>query len=224
MGRSGWKRPTDGAGANEFDDNAYIDDDKEALLPGETATFKNYTSYSRGINGIMIDVSGMPGTPTKDNIANFFKFRVGNSNTFSSWTTAPAPIDVKVRAGAGDEGSDRITLIWADNVIEKQWLEVTMLANSETGLAFPHVHYWGNAIGETGNDPNNATVNATDQTGARDNFTSFFNPADLDNPYDFNRDKRVNATDQTIARDNFTSFFSVLRLITSPGTSQSRNG
>ena len=79
-------------------------------------------------------------------------------------------------------------------------------------------------IGETGNDPNNATVNATDQTGARDNFTSFFNPAALDNPYDFNRDKRVNATDQTIARDNFTSFFSVLRLISPPAPASRGTG
>ena len=112
--------------------------------------------------------------------------------------------------------SDRITLIWADNVIEKQWLEVTMLANGSTNLPTPHVHFWGNAIGETGNDPANATVNATDQTGTRDNFTTFFDPADLVNPYDFNRDTRVNATDQTIARDNFTSFFTVLQLIEPP--------
>ena len=91
-----------------------------------------------------------------------------------------------------------------------------MLANGNTGLPTPHVHFWGNAIGESGNDPANATVNATDQTGARDNFTTFFEPAEIDNLYDFNRDKRVNATDQTIARDNFTSFFTVLQLTEPP--------
>ena len=35
------------------DDDA-IATDKEALLPGETAGFANYTSYSRGINGIKV--------------------------------------------------------------------------------------------------------------------------------------------------------------------------
>ena len=30
-----------------------------------------------------------------------------------------------MRAGAGLNGSDRITLIWADGVIKKQWLQVT---------------------------------------------------------------------------------------------------
>ena len=206
-----------GAGANTFDDFAIAD--KEALLPGDTADFSNYTSYSLGINGIMIDVEGMPTTPTLATIGDFFEFRVGNDDTYASpgWTTAPAPIDVQIRLDDGDGGSDRITLIWPDNVIQKQWLEVTMLANDGTGLAIPNVHFWGNAIGETGNNnPVDAAVNATDQTGTRDNFTTFLKPAELDNPYDFNRDKRVNATDQTIARDNFTTFVTVLKLISPP--------
>ena len=208
--------PLTGEGASEFDDDAIAD--KQALLPGGEALFINYTSYDRGINGIMIDVDGLIAVPTLETVGSFFAFRVGNDDTYTSpgWVTAPAPIDVQVRMGDGDLASDRITLIWADNAIEKQWLEVTMLANGSTGLTTPHVHFWGNAIGETGNDPANATVNATDQTGARDNFTTFINPADIMNPYDFNRDKRVNATDQTIARDNFTSFFTVLRLINPP--------
>ena len=199
-----------------FDDLAIAD--KQALLLGDDALFINYTSYSRGINGIMVDVEGLGAVPTPETITSFFTFRVGNDDTYTSpgWTTAPAPIDVTFRPGDGDMDSDRITLIWADNVIEKQWLEVTMLANGSTNLPTPHVHFWGNAIGETGNDPANATVNATDQTGTRDNFTTFFDPADIMNPYDFNRDTRVNATDQTIARDNFTSFFTVLQLIEPP--------
>ena len=40
------------------DDNA-IATDKQALLPGGTATFANYTSYSRGINGIMVDIQSL---------------------------------------------------------------------------------------------------------------------------------------------------------------------
>ena len=39
-------------------DDAAIATDKTALLPGETASLANYTSYSRGINGIMVDLIG----------------------------------------------------------------------------------------------------------------------------------------------------------------------
>ena len=60
--------------ANAADDNA-IALDKVALLPGRSATFSNYSSYSRGLNGIMIDVKGLPGASltTAD-----FTFRYGN--------------------------------------------------------------------------------------------------------------------------------------------------
>jgi hypothetical protein len=44
--------------ANDFDDGA-IATDKVALPPGQTGTFANYTSYPRGINGIMVDIQGL---------------------------------------------------------------------------------------------------------------------------------------------------------------------
>ena len=59
-------------------DDAAIATDKQALLPGAGATFANYTSYSRGINGVMIDFSGMPagnlsdGLPHNSNLASVF--------------------------------------------------------------------------------------------------------------------------------------------------------
>ena len=52
------------AAANAPDDNA-IATDKSALSPGQKATFANYTSYPKGINGIIVDIAGLPanGTP-----------------------------------------------------------------------------------------------------------------------------------------------------------------
>jgi hypothetical protein len=41
--------------ANASDYNA-VDTDKQALLPGQTPISDNYSSYSRGINGIMVDI------------------------------------------------------------------------------------------------------------------------------------------------------------------------
>ena len=88
------------AAANASDDQA-VATDKSALLPGGTATFANYTSYSRGINGIMVNIAGLPATPT----AADFTFLVGNNGSTSTWTAAPAPASITVRQGAGVGGS-----------------------------------------------------------------------------------------------------------------------
>ena len=185
---------------------------KNALLPGQTATFANYTSYGLGINGIMVDISGLAGTPT----AADFTFKVGNDNDPDNWVLAAAPVSVTVFAGMGTGGSDRITIIWADNAIEKEWLQVTVLATAETGLAEADVFYFGNAIGETGDAAANAFVNSTDTVGVRDNPHNFTNPALVYDAYDFNRDGKVNSTDAVLARDNATNFATALKLISVP--------
>ena len=82
--------------ANANDDSA-IATDKSALLPGGTATFANYSSYDKGINGIMVDIANLPGTPT----ASDFTFKTGNDNSPSGWAIAPDPVSITVRAGAG---------------------------------------------------------------------------------------------------------------------------
>jgi hypothetical protein len=204
---------------------------KTALLPGQTATFANYTSYSRGINGIMIDIAGLPaGTAlTLDD----FVFRVGNDDTPDGWPTAPDPIlaggQIPIRRGAGVNGSDRVTLIWADDdwrtsgrepgSISNQWLQVTVLATAATGLSAPDVFYFGNAMGETGNSSANTFVNSTDAVGVRYNPHNFLDPAPIEDVYDFDRDARVNSTDAVIVRYNSTNFTNALKLITAPGRS-----
>ena len=45
-------------------DDAAVAPDKEALLPGQVATFANYTSFGRGLNGVMLDVFTPTGTLT----------------------------------------------------------------------------------------------------------------------------------------------------------------
>jgi hypothetical protein len=141
-------------------------------------------------------------------------FKVGNSNSPSTWAGAPAPSDVVVLPGGGTHGSDRILVLWPDNAIQNQWLQVTVLANGRTGLAVPDVFYFGNAIGESGNDPANTVVDQQDEVGARTHPTGFA-PALMDNPFDFNRDGRVNATDALIARHH-PSGLDPLQLITAP--------
>ncbi|MBN1765001.1 MAG: hypothetical protein JW860_07060 [Sedimentisphaerales bacterium] len=199
--------------ANIDDDNA-IAIDKQALLPGQTATFANYTSYSRGINGIMMDITALAGTPT---VADFL-FYIGNDQDPSGWTPAPSPSSITIRSGAGIAGSVRITIIWPDNTIQKEWLQITILATADTGLPENDVFYFGNAIGETGNHSIEAYVNAHDFYGVSDNARNnlWCGPISIDDLYDFNRDRNVNAIDFGIARDNMTNFLTALRLITVP--------
>lgn len=194
--------------ANAADDEA-VAPDKQALLPGQTATFTNYTSYSKGINGIMIDVAGLAGTPT----AADFNLLVGSSGDLSTWAAAPAPLSVTLRPGAGAGGSSRLEIIWADAAITDRWLQVTLKADSITGLLAPDVFYFGNAIGESGNSPSDAHVDAADEAGARNDPHSIMHPATITNVHDYNRDGAVNAADQIIARNSAAVFNSGIALI-----------
>ena len=132
----------DDPGADDNDDNA-IAPDKVALLLGQRPTFQSYTSYKRGINGIMVDLVAAPGPMT----ATDFEFKVGNDNNPDGWTPLSVVPTVDVRPGEGADDSDRVTIIFPDNEIEKQWLQVTVLANDQTGLIEPDVFYFGNGIG-----------------------------------------------------------------------------
>jgi len=198
--------------ADGRDDQA-IASDKQALLPGITATLSNYTSYASGINGIMVDIAG--GIDTVNlNAAEDFTFRVGNGDTVDDWSPAPPPNSLVVRPGEGVDGSDRVSIVWADRWIKQQWLQVTVQATEHTGLAEPDVFYFGNAIGEAGDRPNNAIVNMTDVIAAGNFPHDATDPAPIDDLYDYNRDRLVDATDQAIARENQTNARTMLRLIT----------
>ena len=193
-------------------DGAAIATDKVALRPGGEASFANYTSYSRGINGVMVDLDSLSGTPTEDD----FTFRVGNSPDVENWGDAPAHESFDFQLGQGTDGSDRVVVTWADRAIVGKWLQVTVAANLLTGLTFDDVFYFGNAVGESGDYPGRALVNATDEIAARSNQHGSNDQSAIDDLYDFNRDGLVNATDQIIVRSNHTNPFSVLRLLTIP--------
>lgn len=192
---------------NDQDDLA-IATDKVALRPSQTATFANYSSFSGGITGVMIDLA-LPGTPGEDDLI----LRVGRSNDTAQWQTAPPP-SITVRANKGDSGSDRLTLTWADGVIQQEWLQVTVLATANTGLVESDTFYFGNAIGETGNSNGDAKVTSADALAALNNITA---SAAVNNPYDHNRDKRVGSADTLISLQNLSAI-EPLPLITAAST------
>jgi len=195
--------------ANAEDDGA-VALDKVALLLGGTASLANYTSYARGINGVMVDLGGLPEGVVPE--VGDFAFRVGNGNDPAAWADAPEPSSVTLRAGAGLDGSVRATIVWPDYAIGKQWLEVTVRAE-RLGLPEDDVFYFGNAVAEAGNSTLAADVTTTDLLLARNNPHSFLDPATVVMPYDYNRDARVNATDVLLARNNQTNLFTALKLI-----------
>ena len=200
-------------GAGGQDDGA-VAADKEPLLPGNTASFANYTSFSRGINGMMIDIVGLPDGAVIDR--SDFLFRVGNDEDPDRWANAPDPALIGFRPNAGTDGSDRVTIIFNDGAIEGCWLQVTVRSDGDLGLTQDDVFYFGNAVGESGDTPDEARVNPPDVLLARNNPRSFLNPAPIDFVFDYNRDARVNATDMLIGRANQTSFLDALKLITVP--------
>lgn len=177
-------------------DDAAVAPNKSALLPGQTASFSNVTSYSRGINGVMVDLENVPEAATVT--AANFAFALGKGD--GAWADGPAPAAVMLRRGAGVNGSDRVTLTWGDGQILNRWLRVSFTPG--TGSATPinqDVFYFGNLRGETGDVAKGATAVAVTPLDALRTRRAMNRPAALNSAYDHNRDGRVNVLDRIVS-------------------------
>ena len=131
------------AAANEADDGA-IAPDRQALLPGATPSFADVSGYSRGLNGLMVDLDKRLDFITGDR----FTFRVGWGGAVGNSTVAPAPLSVIRRDGPG--GTERVSFTWADGAIRNAWLEVTVDVLSGDRVVGTDVFFYGSLPGETG--------------------------------------------------------------------------
>jgi hypothetical protein len=148
----------------------------------------------------MVDVRGLP---AGDLSADDFVLRVGTSGDIRSWAPADAIPQVAVRRGAGAGGSDRVTLTWPDGTIRNTWLEVTVLANTRTGLSTPNVFYFGSLVGNT--DPRRAPFQFSTRVDAADLFrvrAARGAAAGIESAADINRDGAVNVLDEQLVRAN----------------------
>ena len=187
-----------GAGAS---DDAAVAVEKQALRPGEAPGAANVTGYTRGINGMMIDLAGLPQGVTL--MADDFEFRARRGGA-PGWAAGPAPREVAVRHGAGASGADRVTLVWDDpsaagsahRAVADGWLEVTVKANGRTGLSSPDTFRFGNLRGDTGG-AGWGRVDAADYVRTRAAIGSRAAPSGA---FDHNRDGRVNVLDLVAVR------------------------
>jgi ELWxxDGT repeat protein len=177
-------------------DAGAIAPDKAALLPGQTATSANVSSYERGINGLIVDVQGLvAGLHRTD-----FEFAVMRSPA-TGWVEAPAPLEIETRFSPIPELPARVTFVWADGTLRNAWLRVTVKANANTRLPEPDVFYFGSLPGDTGGT-GGFTVDGGDVLTTR-RAVSPAAAAPLTSPFDHNRDGRVSADDLAVVRRNF---------------------
>jgi hypothetical protein len=190
------------AAANAQDDGA-VAPDKVPFDPGPgpggtgRASFANVSSYSRGINGVMIDMASLFG---KTPVASDFDVATGAS-LVGTWAAASAPA-VAVRRGAGVGGSDRVTLVWPDNSVHDTWLRVTVKTTGTTNSAARDVFYFGHLAGETGDGApaGGALVDVIDLAATRGAISPV--PVPVISLYDYNRNGRVDALDVILTRSN----------------------
>lgn len=184
--------------AGAGDDGAIAADKTPFVLGDGTPGIANVTSYTRGINGVMVDVIGLRDT-SGALLASHLGLKIGSGSDPDGWAAAPAPSSVSVRRGAGVGGSDRVTLVWPDGAIVNTWLRVTVPAAPETGLAAPAVFYFGNLVGETGDAGGAMRVSNVDLFAVRRRLLRSMAGSSADS-FDFNRDGRVNALDAAAVR------------------------
>jgi hypothetical protein len=204
------------------DQNA-IATDKTALLPGQTATFSNVSSYLDGINGILIAFANLPAGVTFS--ASDFQFNVGNSNTPSIWTSGPAPAAVATWTSGGDTFAD---IVWSNGAIRNEWLQVTVLADANTHLAVNDVFYFGSLVGATGASITSTSNGPVLQVTSADVEQTELNLSEqstvpITSLYDFARTGQVTSTDVEFAALNLTEQGG-LELITPSSSGSSPGG
>lgn len=185
------------------------------FLPGTTASFANYTNYTRGLNRVIFELTNAQAA-TLTNAD--FEFRVGNTNFPAEWERLSSSSDIPLptiingtRDGA--TGNQRFTIAWEDTsrpTIRNSWLQVTVKAGSNTGLVEDDVFYFGNQVADvfgTTSAGRGVAVNAIDTIQIRGNQNTVRNSPEngIENIFDIDRNGVVNAIDTIQARGNQVS-------------------
>ncbi len=193
-----------------------IDSSVVPLLPGQTtSTINNFTNYSRGLNGIIVDLD-RPQNLTGITSASF-QFAVWNNfaTTTPNFVTITPTVTISTFATGGVGGSSRVKLVLPDNTVQNAWLRITILANDFTGLPTNDVFYFGNArydVTPTTGFSSQVTINGFDTNAVRAGQGK--NPGIITNRLDVDRNGTVNAFDTNGVRSS--QGLSSLRPFTAP--------
>ena len=199
--------------ATAADDGA-VDATKRPLLPRQSPTAEHITGYTRGLNGVMIDIAGYRG----DNEPTLEDFTFRSKRGTGGWVDGPAPRQITFRPRL--DGSARITLVWDDHVagrtpgphtaVADGWLEITLKATARTGLDAPDTFRFGNLRGDAGGTGSVIRVDSLDLARTRAAVGARAGPTSA---ADQNRDGRVNVLDLIAVRE---SLFNTLAPIEDP--------
>lgn len=158
----------------------------------------NLINSSRGINGVVIDLDNLQ---TLDDISLSYRMSpqgpfIEASHPVSAWKDAPAPDSVLLQAGQGQEGSDRIAIVWPDNVIANRYLCI----RAEVGGTPIFELYLGHLLGETSGAGNNSfSCTFADITPIRSAVGQSVNSSDL---HDIDKSGTVSFGDISAMRSN----------------------
>jgi hypothetical protein len=124
---------------------------RESTEP-QTLGMANMINSSRGVNGLVFDISLLPGESLSE---TDFVFQVSPTGAFNelnspamNWELAPTPEMISVTQDQQTNLS-RVSIHWPDNSIVNRWLRVTILANANTGLGANEVYYIGHLQGKS---------------------------------------------------------------------------
>jgi len=179
-----------------------IDTSKSVLLPGQTSSFNSYSNYTKGLNGLIVDVANLAEIPSSAD----FQFAIWNGFDAVGFLPLASQATISTFAGGGTSGASRVKIEFADNAIRNTWLRVTLLANANTGLLATSVFYFGNAVGDVdiGNvgTPVTISTNSSDYAAVRQNLSPSSSSVGVDNIHDINKDGVVNPIDMALVRQN----------------------
>lgn len=188
------------------DGRAIAPDRTPTYIPGAAGTL-HYTTYDKGINGIILDLTNTPSggmLVTPDDFLFVVRDKVTEGGVLIDRARpAPPPSSIALFREAGVNRSHRLMITWPDGAIRNAWLEVTVLPRDGTP---ERPLYFGNLVGDAwGFDrpvPSNGRlpfrVNALDLAYLR----ASPGPAGIGTAGDINRDGAVNALDLAAVRAN----------------------
>ena len=192
----------------------------------QTTTFANVSNYSRGLNGLVLDIAGLT---TATLTANDFTFRVAPSGVSgvqnpSAWGTAPTPSAIVVTAGTMTSPG-RVRLEWAplannQPAIQNTWLQIIVKANANTSLTAPQTFYIGHAMGEV-NGAAAYRVTGADLSQVQSGISNAI--VSVNDIRDVNKDRRITGADLSFVQSRISNNV-LLNNITIPASGTSGEG